>query len=142
ENYTCLDAEYRRECEGTGSNQTVISIADQIPAAVKSIANYGWQIVDPGQGVGVRQVQAPSYGNGWRAIFETTRTDWNVDSKAPTVRLVWDQVGIPVWNVDAVDQGNCGQDGDEFCKTKWTCLESYPPDPPVIPEIVSREIDL
>ncbi|MBD4389078.1 conjugal transfer protein TraN [Xanthomonas citri pv. citri] len=142
ENFTCLDAEYRRECEGTGSNQTHISLADQIPANVKSIANYGWQIVDPGQGVGVRQIQAPSLDNGWRAIFETTRTDWTVDSKPPTVRLVWDQIGIPNWNVDTVDQGNCGQDGDEFCKTQWTCLESYPPDPPKISEIVSREIDL
>jgi hypothetical protein len=142
ENYTCLDAEYRRECEGTGSNQTVISIADQIPASVTTIANYGWQIVDPGAGVAVRQVQAPTYANGWKAIFETTRTDWNVDPKQPTVRLVWDQVGIPDWDVDVVDQGNCGQDGDEFCKTQWTCLERYPPDPPVIEEVVTSPFDL
>lgn len=142
ENFTCLDAEYRRECAGSGANQTVISIADQIPSNVTTIANYGWQIVNPGAGVAVRQVQAPSYANGWKAIFETTRTNWTVAPEQPTVRLIWNQVGIPDWDIDVVDQGDCSKEGDEFCKTEWVCLERYPDDPPVPEAHVTAEMEL
>ena len=134
ENYTCLDAEYRRTCMGSGANRTVVSIADQVPVDAESIANFGWQVVNPGKGVAIALIQTPSKDNGWKAIFETTRTDWNIKPEQPTVRLAWDQKGIPEWDVNTVDQGDCAVAGDEFCQVKWVCLEEYPDDPAPVEE--------
>lgn len=139
EGLTCLDAEYRRTCSGAGANRTVVSISDLVPADAETIANFGWQVVDPGQGVAIKLVQTPSKANGWKAIFETTRTDWNVKATQPTVRLAWEQKGIPDWDVNTHDQGNCSVNGDEFCQGEWVCMERYPNDPPAPKEQTSSE---
>lgn len=138
ENYTCLDAEYRRTCSGAGANTTVVSIADQVPADAVKITNFGWHVVDPGKGVSISLIQTPTKENGWKAIFQTTRTDWNVKAEQPTVRLAWDQLGIPDWDVNTADQGDCSKEGDEFCQAEWFCVEKYPDDPPVPDVVTSR----
>lgn len=139
EGFTCLDAEYRRTCQGSGSNRTVVSIADLVPPEAEKIANFGWHVVNPGKGVDIKLIQTPAKENGWKAIFETTRTDWNIKPEEPVVRLVWDQQGAPKWDVTTQDQGNCAVDGDEFCQGTWFCLEKYPDDPPVPQEQTSGE---
>lgn len=139
ENFTCFNAERRRTCEGSGSNRTVVSIADQVPADAEKITNFGWHVIDPGKGVDIKLIQTPAKANGWKAIFETTRTDWNIKAAEPSVRLVWDQLGAPDWDVTTSDQGNCSINGDEFCKGEWFCLERYPDDPPVPQEQTSKQ---
>ncbi|MCW0399315.1 hypothetical protein NB700_001871 [Xanthomonas sacchari] len=138
ENFTCLDAEYRRTCSGAGANTTVVSIADQVPAGADKITNFGWHVIDPGKGVSIALIQTPAKDNGWKAIFQTTRTDWNVKAEQPTVGLAWDQLGTPNWDVNTSDQGDCSKEGDEFCQAEWFCVEKYPADPPVPEEVTSR----
>lgn len=129
ENYTCLIAEQRSICSGSGQNQTVVSIKDQVPDYVDTISNFGWSVVSGGTGVGVTLVQTPEKGNAWTAIFETSRTDWSVTPTKPTVRLTWGMNGAPVpdWSID--DEGNCSTEGDEFCTAKWRCIKEAPPRP-------------
>lgn len=125
EDWDCADAVRERACTGEGTNLTVVDISQQLPAGVTELRNYGWEIVVPSPGVAVEQVEPPTLANGWRATFRTRRTDWSVTPVQPEVRLFW-QVEATVTNGVIRDEGDCAQEGDEFCDAKWRCVEHFP----------------
>ncbi|WP_199041224.1 MULTISPECIES: hypothetical protein [unclassified Dyella] len=127
EGYGCLVATYNQECSGTGGKRTSVSIADQIKGGVKQIYDYTWTVSLPIANVTVKQIQAPTFDNGWIAIFETTRQSWADEPPGqPTVHLQWNQDGDPQYGFSVEDSGDCTLHSDQFCKVNWTCDQRAP----------------
>lgn len=127
EGYGCLVATYNQECSGTGGVRTSVSIADQIKGGVKQIFDYSWTVSVPIAGVTVTQIQAPTFENGWIAIFQTTRQTWASEPPGqPTVHLQWNQDGDPQYGFSVEDSGDCSLHSDQFCKVNWTCDQRAP----------------
>ncbi|UJJ60568.1 hypothetical protein [Rhodanobacter denitrificans] len=122
EGNTCINAEYGQVCSGTGGKRTSVSIADQVLPITRQLYSFKWVVSLPITGVTVTMVQAPSYANGWIAVFETTRTSWAAEPPGqPKVTLTWDMDGYPVYGFEIKDSGNCSLMGDAFCRVYWTC---------------------
>lgn len=122
EGNTCINAQYDQVCSGTGGKRTSVSIADQVLPITRQLYNFKWVVSLPITGVTVAMVQAPSYENGWIAVFETTRTSWADEPPGqPKVTLTWDMDGNPVYGFEIKDTGNCALTGDSFCRVYWTC---------------------
>lgn len=126
EGWTCGRAVRERVCSGAGSATTVVDISSQIPAGLTSIRNYNWVVSVPAAGVGVTQLSPPTVANGWKATFQTTRTDWAIEAVQPEVHLTW-QIEVASTGNVLVETGDCAAEGDEFCQAKWRCVEEFPP---------------
>lgn len=119
---SCINAEYDQVCAGTGGKQTSVSIADQVLPITRQLYNFNWVVSLPITGVTVKLVQAPTYENGWIAVFETTRDSWAAEPPGqPKVTLTWDMDGYPVYGFEVKDTGKCDMQSDAFCRVYWTC---------------------
>jgi len=72
---TCVSAKLTRTCDGEATLGTDISIADQIPPGVTEISDLSFQVLNPQNGVSVQMRTQPTYGNGWVAGFNVTRSN-------------------------------------------------------------------
>jgi len=126
EGRNCAEAVRERHCEGEGANLTVVDISAHLPAGTQTIQGYGWEVIVPGAGVAVTQVEPPTLANSWRATFRTTRSDWSVTPSQPDIRLYW-QVQTSTTAPEVVETGDCEAEGDEMCTAAWRCVEEFDP---------------
>lgn len=126
EGWTCLEAVRERSCQGEGASLTEIDISKQLPPGTQMLLNYGWEILVPGTGITVTQVNPPTLANGWKALFKTSRNDWSVTPTQPDIRLFW-TVQTSTTSPEVIETGDCSAEGDEMCTAKWRCVEEFPP---------------
>lgn len=122
---SCVVGELKRSCTGSSTVGNTISIADQIPAGVNAIANFGFVVQNPQAGVTVTLVTAPSVGNGWTATFNVTRSGVIAPPQQPQISMSWD-MDVPTVNVTVKDTGDCGATGTAQCPAVWSCEKTAP----------------
>jgi len=119
---TCVSGTLSRVCGGSSTLGTNISIADQIPSGVTEISDLSFQVLNPQNGVSVQMHTPPTYGNGWVAGFNVTRSVWNYTPNPVNVRITF-KVKIKSTEKKIVDDGDCSVTGDGVCKTDWRCVQ-------------------
>ena len=122
---SCVVGNLSRTCSGSSTVGTNISIADQIPAGVSSITNFGFTVQNPQAGITVTLVTAPSQANGWMSSFNVTRSGVLAAPQPPQVTVSWN-MGVPGVNVTVQDTGNCSASGTAQCPAVWSCKRNAP----------------
>jgi len=119
---TCVSGALNRICGGSSTLGTNISIADQIPPGVTEISDLSFQVLNPQNGVSVQMHTQPTYGNGWVAGFNVTRSNWKYTPNPVNVRITF-KVKITSTEKKIVDDGDCSVTGDGVCKTNLRCVK-------------------
>lgn len=122
---TCVEADFKRVCSGTGAMDTSISIAGTLPANTSSIRNFAWVVVNNQVGVGVTLISAPTLANSWTASFRVTRTNWNVVPVDPEISMTWD-ADHTVTDYVQQTSGDVSSTGTSQCPAVWTCTQNAP----------------
>jgi hypothetical protein len=122
---TCADASLHRQCSGSATNVTDVSIAANLPNGTTTIEGFNYTVQNPQVGVSVALIYPPSAGNGWVARFQTTRSSWASAPAQPQVRLTWN---VPTAEVvfSVRETGNCADTGSAACPVAWSCAGSAP----------------
>lgn len=122
---TCTTATRSAVCGGSAQDDTVLTIADQIPGGVTSITNFNFTVTNPQAGVSVSLVTAPTQANGWNATFRVTRTNWASVPANPQINMTWDMM-VPGVAIAPQDTGDCSASGTANCPAAWTCTATAP----------------
>jgi hypothetical protein len=122
---TCAAASLNRECSGSATNVTDVSIAANLPNGTTTIEGFNYTVQNPQIGVTVALISPPTAGNGWVARFQTTRSNWVSAPAQPQVRLTWN---VPTATVvfSVRESGNCADTGSVSCPVAWSCTGSAP----------------